>query len=148
MYVGICFIGFVCWWDFICELLGILLLLDSIVIYTSRLKCEPFDLYKRGKWPFLKNSGSLLYSLFHFIYDMTSIHALIWVEPYSYFFLFSFHFLYFITSLDFSIFDLFLPFLILLDVGFGFNIHILFVFLFLMFKMFIPLPSLFYVRHP
>ena len=65
MYVWICFIGFMCWWDFIFELLGIPLLLDSIVIYTSRSECEPSDLYEKGERPLLRNFGSLLYSFFH-----------------------------------------------------------------------------------
>ena len=148
MYVGICFIGFMCWWDFIFEFLGIPLLLGSIVIYTSRSECEPFDLYEKGERPLLRNYWIFALFIFSFIYDITSIYSLMWVEQYSYFFLFSFHFLYFITSLYFSIFDLFLLFFIPLNVGFGFSIPILSVFLFLMFEMFIPLSSLFYVRHP
>lgn len=63
-----------------------------------------FNFCERVKQPFFRIFGYLPYSSRHPFFYVTCLHALMWIDQYSYFFSFLFDWFHFVTPFDFAIF--------------------------------------------
>ena len=70
--LGVIFIEYVRYWEFVCELSEIPCELSEIPCY---LYCFVISICKRDEWPSPKDSESLSFPSFTFIIDVTSIHV-------------------------------------------------------------------------